>query len=55
MKKMPMPSPKICPVCKSDEVFPFMGFSLGMRFECKKCGYVGVFVIEKERRAQRKR
>lgn len=34
-----------CPSCKSEEVTLYMGAHFG-KYLCKKCGYVGVLVIE---------
>ena len=34
---------RVCPVCGSANVEPYLGFTTGMRYRCKDCGYVGVF------------
>ncbi len=34
-----------CPVCKSEKVVEYMGAQFG-KWQCKKCGYIGVLVIE---------
>jgi len=39
---------KICPICKSNEITDYMGAQFG-KYLCKRCGYVGSLVLEKER------
>ena len=39
---------KKCPKCKSKELVPFIGFETGS-YECKKCGYIGAFIIEMDK------
>ncbi len=39
---------KICPICKSPSLTPYMGFITGVKYRCRKCGYVGSFFIEIE-------
>lgn len=39
---------EICPVCKSPDIFLYMGGQLGMLYRCKKCGYTGPIVLEKD-------
>ncbi len=41
-----------CLYCKSTEVGLYMGFQFG-KYQCKKCGYVGVIVIEENEKAGR--
>jgi len=36
-----------CPKCKSANITQYMGAQFG-KYECKKCGYVGVIVIDEE-------
>jgi transposase-like protein len=36
-----------CPICKTDNIQPYAA-SMSGSYYCKKCGYVGTFVIEKE-------
>ena len=36
-----------CPKCKSASITPYMGAQFG-KYECKKCGYLGVIVIEED-------
>jgi DNA-directed RNA polymerase subunit M/transcription elongation factor TFIIS len=36
----------ICPECNSNEVMYYLGGNIGYLYECKKCGYIGAFVIE---------
>ncbi len=36
---------KRCPRCKSTNVTLYMGGQFG-KYQCKKCGYVGPFVVE---------
>lgn len=38
---------KYCPECGSKNIAPFMGFDTGMQYQCLKCGWIGVVVIEK--------
>lgn len=37
---------KTCPVCGSSSIFLNAGANTG-KYECKKCGYIGVIVIER--------
>ncbi|MDG6224245.1 MAG: hypothetical protein QCI82_01895 [Candidatus Thermoplasmatota archaeon] len=39
---------KICPHCSSTEMYYEAGFLTGYVYHCKRCDYVGSFVIEKE-------
>ena len=36
-----------CPSCKKAGLVLYMGGQFG-KYQCKKCGYVGVLVIEEE-------
>ena len=36
----------ICPVCGSDDLYYEAGLITGYKYHCKKCGYIGAFVIE---------
>ena len=38
---------KLCPKCKSDDITLDVGGQTG-KYKCKKCGYFGVFIIEKD-------
>lgn len=42
-----------CPECKSEEIVEYMGGQFG-KWQCKKCGYVGVIVIEEEKKVTKK-
>jgi predicted house-cleaning NTP pyrophosphatase (Maf/HAM1 superfamily) len=44
---LPKSRAKSCPVCKSREIIPYIGFQLGCQWQCKKCGYTGALIIEK--------
>ena len=37
----------ICPKCKSIKIMLNVGGQTG-KYECKKCGYVGALIVEKE-------
>jgi transposase-like protein len=37
---------KICPICGSQKIYPYMGFATGIKYKCENCGYVGVLVLE---------
>jgi len=51
---------RYCPICKSTRITYYAGGITGS-YECKKCGYVGTFIIElvkkrkKEKLAKRRR
>lgn len=38
----------VCPQCDSTHVTYFMGMKTGVQYQCKECGYVGSFIIERE-------
>jgi transposase-like protein len=38
----------VCPVCKSPNIVPYVGFRTGWQYECKKCGYIGALTEEIE-------
>lgn len=48
-----MPKPKsigpLCPVCEKT-LAPRLGFSAGMIYQCRNCGYVGPLSITKKMR-----
>jgi len=35
-----------CPVCGSTEIYEIAGGYMGNLYRCKRCGYVGAFVVE---------
>jgi hypothetical protein len=37
---------RVCPVCKSIDIAPRLGFKLGWEYECKNCGYRGALTEE---------
>lgn len=37
-----------CPVCGSADLYYEAGLITGYKYHCKKCGYIGSFVVEKE-------
>jgi len=37
-----------CPQCGSADLYYEAGFITGQKYHCKKCGYMGSFVIEKD-------
>ena len=39
---------KKCPICKSSKITNYMGAQFG-KYECKKCGYVGVLILEENK------
>ena len=39
---------EICPVCKSPDIFLYMGGQIGMLYKCNACGYIGPIVLEKD-------
>jgi len=41
-----------CPKCKSEEVTLYMGAHFG-KYMCKKCGYVGVLIIEENNKTNK--
>ncbi len=43
-----------CPVCKSEKVVEYMGGQFG-KWQCKKCGYIGVIVIEEKNLKKREK
>ena len=46
-KKSPSKKILMCPECKSTHVMYYLGAHIGYMYQCKDCGYVGSFVIEK--------
>ncbi len=37
-----------CPQCGSADIYYEAGMITGQKYRCKKCGYIGAFVIEKD-------
>jgi predicted RNA-binding Zn-ribbon protein involved in translation (DUF1610 family) len=37
-----------CPECGSADLYYETALITGYKYHCKKCGYIGAFVIEKE-------
>lgn len=37
---------EVCPVCGSPELYYEAGGYTGKVYHCKKCGYIGSFVVE---------
>lgn len=46
-KKSPSKKILVCPACSSTNVTYYLGGQIGYMYQCKDCGYVGSFVIEK--------
>jgi len=42
-----------CPLYKSNEIVHYMGAQFG-KYQCKKCNYVGVIVIEENKASDKK-
>lgn len=38
---------KICPNCKSPDIYLWLGGNLGIIYKCKNCGYRGPIILEK--------
>lgn len=38
----------ICPQCRSTDMYYEAGLITGYKYRCKRCNYVGAFVIEQE-------
>lgn len=47
-KKKTVKLVRVCPVCGSTDVVPYLGFTTGIRYRCRKCGYIGVFFPKKK-------
>lgn len=45
MKKITV---QTCPECGSDDLYYEAGFNTGYKYHCKKCDYIGAFIIEKD-------
>lgn len=43
---MKNPVAKVCPKCRSKNIFIWMGAQVGIIYECKNCGYRGPLIIE---------
>lgn len=39
----------VCPQCNSVNITYYMGLKTGVQYQCKECGYIGAFIIEKDR------
>ncbi len=39
----------VCPQCNSTNVTYYMGLKTGVQYQCKECGYVGAFIIERDK------
>ena len=39
----------VCPQCNSTDVTYYMGLKTGVQYQCKECGYVGAFIIERDK------
>ncbi len=37
-----------CPQCHGTDLYYEAGLITGYKYHCKTCGYIGVFVIERE-------
>lgn len=37
-----------CPECGSDDLYYEAGLNTGSKYHCKKCDYIGAFIIEKD-------
>ena len=37
-----------CPECGSDDLYYEAGLNTGSKYHCKKCDYIGAFVIERD-------
>jgi transposase-like protein len=46
-KKSQIRTTLLCPQCHSSNVTYYLGGKIGYMYQCKDCGYVGAFVIEK--------
>ena len=52
-KKSPGKRILLCPVCSSSNVTYYLGANMGYLYQCKDCGYIGAFIIEKSLKFQR--
>ena len=43
-----------CPQCGSADLYYEAGLITGYKYHCKKCGYIGAFVIEKDVEEEKK-
>jgi predicted RNA-binding Zn-ribbon protein involved in translation (DUF1610 family) len=41
---------KICPKCKSKDIYLWLGGNLGIIYKCNNCGYRGPVILEEEKR-----
>jgi transposase-like protein len=44
---------KVCPVCGSSELYYETGGFVGYIYHCKRCGYLGAFVLEANEKLRR--
>lgn len=47
-KRKPAKTMLTCPECGSPDLYYEAGLITGYKYHCKKCGYIGAFVIEKD-------
>jgi predicted RNA-binding Zn-ribbon protein involved in translation (DUF1610 family) len=47
-KRKPPKTVLTCPQCGSADLYYEAGLITGYKYHCKKCGYIGAFVIEKD-------
>jgi hypothetical protein len=45
---MPKITAKFCPQCGGSDLYYENGMLMGYIYHCKKCDYVGAFVVEKD-------
>lgn len=38
----------ICPQCGSSDIYYEAGMITGQKYHCKRCGYIGSLILEKE-------
>ncbi len=38
----------LCPECGSADLYYEAGLTTGYKYHCKRCNYIGAFVVEKE-------
>jgi transposase-like protein len=43
-----------CPQCGSADLYYETGLITGYKYHCKKCNYIGAFVIEKDMKEDKK-
>jgi len=47
-KRRPLKTVLTCPQCGSADLYYENALITGYKYHCKKCGYIGAFVIEKD-------